>query len=60
MRFGLTYVDYKGGGARYPKDSFFYLSNLFGAGGGAELPVEFKWAGPGGAGLASAQAEVGR
>jgi hypothetical protein len=41
-RFGITYVDYKDDQKRYPKDSFKYLSNLWGAGGGAALPDKYK------------------
>lgn len=41
-RFGITYVDYKDGQKRYPKDSFKFLSNLWGGGGGATLPDKFK------------------
>lgn len=42
-------MDYKDGQKRYPKDSFKFLSNLWGAGGGAALPDKFKPGGGGGA-----------
>ena len=44
-RFGITYVDYKDGQKRYPKDSFRYLSKLWGGSGGADLPAKYIPAG---------------
>ena len=44
-RFGITYVDYKDGQKRYPKDSFRYLSKLWGGSGGADLPEKYIPAG---------------
>ena len=45
-RFGITYVDYKDGQKRYPKDSFRFLSKLWGGNGGVGLPAKYT---PGGA-----------
>ena len=44
-RFGITYVDYKDGQKRYPKDSFRYLSKLWGGPGGEGLPSKYVPAG---------------
>ena len=40
-RFGITYVDYKDGQKRFPKDSFRFLSKLWGGDGGASLPARY-------------------
>jgi hypothetical protein len=54
-RFGITYVDYKDGQKRYPKDSFRYLSKLWGGSGGADLPAKYT---PGGAGAGADKENV--